>query len=88
MCRSIVTLRGEEAASDDEVRAAALQYVRKISGHRIPSRANQEVFEQAVAEVAASSRRLLDGLVSPAGARAPAMARSRVVAREKAATRN
>ncbi len=84
MCRSIVTLRGEEAATSDEVRSAAVQYVRKISGYSKPSKANEAVFEQAVAEVAAATQRLLDGLVTPPGARPPAMARSRIVAREKA----
>ena len=68
MCRSIKTLRGmEPAASDDEIRAAALQFVRKISGYRVPSRANQPVFDAAVDEIAASSRRLLESL--PAGSR-------------------
>jgi|GEM_PF-291224 len=71
MCRSIVTLRGAEPAADDEVRAAALQFVRKVSGYRHPSRANQDVFEDAVEEVATSVRRLLDGLSAP-GTRAPA----------------
>ncbi len=75
MCRSIVTLRGTEPASDEEVRAAALQFVRKVSGYRAPSRANAEVFDRAVEEVAGSVRRLLDGLVAPrataARARAP-----------------
>ncbi|HVM03792.1 MAG TPA: DUF2277 domain-containing protein [Acidimicrobiales bacterium] len=85
MCRSIVTLRGEDEATDAEVRAAALQFVRKVSGHRTPSRANQEAFDRAVAEVAAATRRLLDDLVAPPGARPPAMARSRVVARQKSA---
>jgi hypothetical protein len=85
MCRSIVNLRGEETASNEEVRNAALQYVRKISGYNKPSKANEAVFEQAVAEVAAATQRLLDGLVTPPGARPPAMARSRIVAREKAA---
>lgn len=65
MCRSIVTLRGAEPVSDEEVRAAALQFVRKVSGYRTPSKANAEVFESAVAEVAGSVRRLLDGLVTP-----------------------
>ncbi len=87
MCRSIVTLRGEEPATDDEVQAAALQFIRKVSGQRAPSRANQEVFDRAVDEVAASTRRLLDALVFPPGARPPAMAPSRVVARAKAAAR-
>jgi hypothetical protein len=85
MCRSIVTLRGEDAATDDEVRNAALQYVRKISGYTKPSKANQEVFDRAVAEIAHATQHLLDDLVTPAGARPPAMARSRIVAREKAA---
>ena len=63
MCRSIKTLRRTEAAaSDDEVYEAALQFVRKISGYRAPSRANREAFDAAVAEVAGASRRLLDGL--------------------------
>ena len=59
MCRSIVTLRGPTPATDDEVRAAALQFVRKVSGYRQPSRANQETFEGAVDEIAGSVRRLL-----------------------------
>ena len=84
MCRSIVTLRGEEAATTDEVRSAALQFVRKVSGYNKPSKANEEVFDQAVAEIASVTQRLLDGLVTPPGARPPAMARSRIVAREKA----
>ncbi len=67
MCRSIVTLRGTPPASDEEVRAAALQFVRKVSGYRVPSRANAEVFDRAVAEVAGSVRRLLDDLVTPRG---------------------
>ena len=87
MCRSIVTLRGEEPATDDEVRAAALQFIRKVSGQRAPSRANQEVFDRAVQEVAEATQRLLDEFVMPPGARPPAMARSRVVARAKSAPR-
>jgi len=64
MCRSIKTLRGSaEPVSDDDVRAAALQYVRKLSGYRQPSKANEVVFEAAVDEVAASTQRLLDGLI-------------------------
>ena len=63
MCRSIKTLRRTEAAaSDDEIYKAALQFVRKISGYRVPSKANREAFDAAVAEVAQASRRLLDGL--------------------------
>jgi hypothetical protein len=87
MCRSIVTLRGEEAATSEEVRSAALQYVRKISGYGKPSKANEAAFEQAVTEIASATQRLLDGLVTPPGARPPAMARSRIVAREKAAAK-
>lgn len=63
MCRSIVQLRGPDRASDDDLEAAARQFVRKISGFRQPSRVNEAVFEQAVADIAESSRRLLDGLV-------------------------
>ena len=59
MCRSIVTLRGPTPATEEDVRAAALQFVRKVSGYRQPSRANQESFEGAVDEIAGSVRRLL-----------------------------
>ena len=63
MCRSIKTLRqGSVPASDDEIAAAALQFVRKVSGFRQPSPANAEVFDAAVAEVAASTRQLIDTL--------------------------
>jgi hypothetical protein len=63
MCRSIKTLRGSaEPVTDEDVRAAALQYVRKLSGYRKPSRVNEAVFENAVEEVAAATRRLLDGI--------------------------
>ena len=64
MCRSIKTLRGPEgAAADGEVRAAALQFVRKISGYRTPSQKNAEAFEAAVEEIAVASRRLLDSIM-------------------------
>jgi hypothetical protein len=67
MCRNIRPLSNfEPPATSDEVRAAALQYVRKISGTTKPSRANAEVFDRAVAEVAAASARLLAALVTPA----------------------
>ena len=67
MCRNIHTLFNfEPAVTDDEVRDAALQYVRKISGFTKPSRANEAAFVQAVDEVAAASRRLLDELVTNA----------------------
>ena len=67
MCRSIKTLRSaDEPATDDEIRAAALQYVRKVSGYRQPSRKNEQAFERAVDAVAKASKVLLDD-VSPAG---------------------
>jgi hypothetical protein len=67
MCRNIRTLHNfEPPASDDEVRASALQYVRKISGFTKPSQANAEAFEQAVDAVAHASRHLLDQLVTNA----------------------
>jgi hypothetical protein len=70
MCRNIHTLFNfDPAATDDEVRAAALQYVRKISGFTKPSRANEAAFELAVEEVAAASQRLIDSLVTSAPAK-------------------
>ena len=61
MCRSIKVLRKPgEPATSDEVNQAALQFVRKISGFRKPSKANQEAFEAAVQQVAAASKKLLD----------------------------
>lgn len=63
MCRSIKLLRVPgQPATDEELTAAALQFIRKISGYRKPSRANQAAFDAAVMEVAESSRRLLAGL--------------------------
>ncbi len=65
MCRSIKTLRtGAIPASNEEITAAALQYVRKVSGYRKPSSANEPAFEAAVAEVAEASRRLLDAVAA------------------------
>jgi len=70
MCRNIRTLYNfEPAASEDEVRAAALQYVRKISGFSKPSRANAEAFDRAVASIADISAELLDQLVTAAAPR-------------------
>jgi hypothetical protein len=67
MCRSIHTLYNvDPAVTDEEVRAAALQFVRKISGYRKPSQANEAAFEVAVDEIAAASARLLDELVTTA----------------------
>lgn len=63
MCRNIRTLANfEPPATDDEIRASALQFVRKLSGTRRPSRANEEVFNRAVDEVTAAARRLLASL--------------------------
>jgi hypothetical protein len=65
MCRNIHTLFNfEPPATEDEVRAAALQYVRKISGFTKPSQANEEAFARAVDDVAAASQRLLDALLT------------------------
>lgn len=67
MCRNIRTLHNfEPPATEEEVRASALQYVRKISGSTKPSRANAEVFDRAVEEIASATSRLLDGLVTTA----------------------
>jgi hypothetical protein len=90
MCRNIRTLHNfEPPASEDEVRAAALQYVRKISGYTKPSQANAEAFDAAVEEVAAVSRRLLDQLVTSAPPKdreeEAAKARARSAARYAAA---
>jgi hypothetical protein len=67
MCRNIRTLHNfEPPASEEEVRAAALQYVRKISGYSKPSQANAEAFEEAIEEVAEVSAKLLERLVTSA----------------------
>jgi hypothetical protein len=67
MCRNIRTLHNfEPPASEDEIRAAAVQYVRKISGSSKPSKANEAAFERAVEAVTAASARLLDELVTTA----------------------
>ena len=63
MCRSIKTLRRpDEPATEDEIRAAALQFVRKVSGYRVPSRKNEEAFGEAVEDVASATKRLLDAV--------------------------
>jgi hypothetical protein len=70
MCRSIKTLRRpDEPATDEEIRAAALQFVRKVSGYRVPSKANTEAFDAAVDEVARASERLLDAVAARTPAR-------------------
>ncbi len=69
MCRSIKPLRlPDRPATDVEITEAALQYIRKVSGYRKPSRANQEAFDAAVDEVAAATRKMLESLQSPARA--------------------
>jgi hypothetical protein len=71
MCRSIKTLReGATPATDDEIRAAALQYVRKVSGYRAPSRVNEAAFHAAVEHVAETTRELLAGVTATHPARA------------------
>ena len=64
MCRNIKKLRlPDRPPTDEELELAALQYVRKVSGYREPSRANEEAFETAVADIAAATRKLFDNLV-------------------------
>ncbi len=64
MCRSIKTLRNPEMiVSDDDLDAAARQFVRKISGYRQPSKVNEKSFDRAIREISRSSRRLMDSLV-------------------------
>jgi hypothetical protein len=70
MCRNIRTLFNfDPPATDEEVRAASVQFVRKLSGFTKPSQANQEAFDQAVDDVAAIARRLIDSLVTTAAPR-------------------
>ena len=65
MCRSIKTLRtGATPATDDEISAAALQFVRKVSGYRKPSAANEDAFDEAVHAVAAASKQLLEAVAA------------------------
>jgi hypothetical protein len=86
MCRNIRTLHNfEPPATEEEVQAAALQYVRKVSGSQKPSKANEVAFMRAVDEVAATTRKLLDGLVTTTAPRdrerEAARARARAAAR-------
>jgi hypothetical protein len=82
MCRSIQQLRGAEPpATDAEIRDAALQYVRKISGYRAPSQANAEAFEAAVDEIARATDRLLDTLVVAPGSKPAVPVQRRLRAR-------
>ena len=85
MCRNIRTLHNfEPPATDEEIREAALQYVRKVSGYAKPSHANEDVFAQAVDEVAAATRELVDGLVTTAPARDREVVAARARARAEA----
>ena len=64
MCRNIKKLRQpERPPTDDELRDAALQFVRKVSGYRVPSRANQDAFDKAIAEISSATRTLFDNLI-------------------------
>ena len=82
MCRNIRTLFNfEPTASDEEVRAASLQFVRKISGFTKPSAANQPAFDRAVDEVAGAARRLLDSMTTSAPAKDRAVEAAKAKAR-------
>jgi hypothetical protein len=86
MCRNIRTLFNfDPPATDDEIRAASVQFVRKLSGFTKPSQANQAVFDEAVDDVAAIARRLIDSLVttSPPRDREEWAARARARAAER-----
>lgn len=86
MCRNIKTLFNfEPPATDEEIRAASLQFVRKLSGFNTPSKANSAAFERAVEQVAASARELIDALVTTADPRDREVEAAR--ARAKAAVR-
>jgi hypothetical protein len=70
MCRNIKTLFNfEPPATEEEIRAASLQFVRKLSGFQKPSKANEAAFERAIDEVAQAARKLLSGLETPASPR-------------------
>lgn len=85
MCRNIKVLHNfAPPATRDEVHAAALQYVRKISGAAKPSAANQQAFDQAVAEVAAATEKLLDSLVTTAPPKDRAVEAAKARARNEA----
>ena len=86
MCRNIKTLFNfDPPATDEEIRSASLQFVRKLSGFNMPSKANEEAFERAIEEVAASARKLIQSLVTSAEPRTreveAAKARERAIAR-------
>ena len=86
MCRNIKTLYNfDPPANDEEIRAAALQFVRKLTGYNKPSQANQEPFDRAIDEIAAAATRLFEDLVTTAPSRdrevEAAKARARAVKR-------
>jgi hypothetical protein len=90
MCRNIKTLFNfDPPATDEEIRAASLQFVRKLSGFNAPSKANEAAFDEAIEEVAAVARRLIDSLQTTAAPRnrAEVAARARERAAERFATR-
>ena len=85
MCRSIKTLFNfDPPATDEEIRAAALQFVRKLSGFTVPSKANEAAFEQAVAEVADAARGLIGSLITNAEPRDREIEAERARARSRA----
>ena len=85
MCRNIKTLFNfEPPATELEIRDAALQFVRKLSGFTVPSRANEAAFEQAVADVAAAARTLIGSLVTTADPRDRAVEAAKAKARSAA----
>jgi hypothetical protein len=86
MCRNIKTLFNfEPPATDEEIRASALQFVRKLSGFNKPSKANEEAFDLAIEEVTSSARKLIDSLVTNSPARDRDIEAER--AKERAASR-
>ena len=85
MCRNIKTLFNfEPPATDEEIRAASLQFVRKLSGFASPSNANQAAFDKAVEDVAAAARTMIDSLATTAKARDRAVENARLRARAAA----
>jgi hypothetical protein len=83
MCRNIKTLYNfEPATTDEEIRAAAIQFVRKVSGFNKPSAVNAGAFETAIEEISAASRKLLDSLITTAPPK------DRILENEKARKRN
>ncbi len=85
MCRSIRTLFNfEPPATDEEIRAASLQFVRKLSGFTRPSKANEEAFERAVGEVAEAARRLIRSMSTTAAPRDRAVEAAKARARSAA----